>query len=113
MALLRLPQAFLPVFKEICNLVGHEIKSARNVPILGNKLYDGFSRALAHKNYSSLKLDSNAYGDGPFKVTDFQQRLIENLHKELQTPLMATHHAVHKAFLQKFPEINHALTPKA
>lgn len=100
---LRLPKAFLPTFKEICNLVGHEIKSDRGVPILGNKLYDGFSKALNHKNYSALKLDSNAYGNGPFEVFEFQQQLLDNLHKELQTPLMATRIALQKAITQKTP----------
>lgn len=94
---LRLPMAFLPTFKSICNHIGHQLRSGDGVPILGNKLYDACSRALNHQNFNALKFDSKTYGNGPLDLRDLYWFMSENLHRELSTDYPDTERAVVKA----------------
>lgn len=84
MALFRLPQKHLPMFKALCNTtIKHlDLKQKNKVPLLGRKLYNAFSRALGHRDFNSLLQDSNKYTDGVFDWDGFYKRLESGLRSE-------------------------------
>jgi hypothetical protein len=81
MALFRLPEKYLPMFKALCNVTIQNLpsKTDNNVPVIGRKLYNAFARSLGHKDHIALQRDSKAYGDGKFAFDAFLWRLVKNV----------------------------------
>lgn len=65
----RLHENHLVQFKSLVNAIADGLPS--NAPSWrGAKLYNAFSRALEHKDFNALKIDSKTYGKGSADVND-------------------------------------------
>lgn len=100
MAPFRLPEKQLPLFKDFCNVTARNLATGGELPLIGRKLYDSFSRALSHQHYKALLNDSKSYGKGHFDWSDFYFRLMANLHESLGEAQEVTYEALTAAQLE-------------
>jgi hypothetical protein len=100
MARFRLPEKQLPLFKDFCNVTARNLATGSELPLIGRKLYDSFSRALSHQHYKALLNDSKSYGKGHFDWSDFYFRLMANLHESLGESQQVTYEALIAAQLE-------------